>query len=384
MSRILRPAYGLSRSELHRAKESVRSLTTSQFFAAENDASKPPTNSSEQRAEKTSKEVNALLDKGPRRGGGFGNRGARGTGGNRGGFANRGGNGERGGASGGGMTRGKVVNLQSLPRRGRGGGGGLGIFRGMGRVGMAGGAPGRGNMRGKREGGSGGGGARGGRGGMRRRRDDGSNKDEEFASRKQNKGKKEDEVETFEEKQSRMAREVGVASRYEPNTTLGSLVPFLPDVATDSNPLGRLATAMANMRALTGGYVDPNPVIHAEDMYSEYRNKGSMFFTDLRTRAVIEKQGEVGKVDEEVKRTIIRRAILGEYEGVEVPETKDAPGVVRNALTKEATYEGGKVAAFEGKLAELVEKAKARQAKPAPKPAAKAPEGKAKKGKAKA
>ena len=42
------------------------------------------------------------------------------------------------------------------------------------------------------------------------------------------------------------------------------------------------------------------------------------------------------------------------------------------------------IASETGYHAELVEKAKARQAKPAPKPAAKAPEGKAKKGKAKA
>lgn len=281
------------------------------------------------------------------------------------------------------MTRGKVVNLQSLPRRGRGGG--IGVFRGMGRVGMAGGLRGRGNFRGRGRGEGGAGGSRGGRGGMRRRRDDGANKDEEYANRKQGKGKKGDEVETFEEKQSRMAREVGVATRYEPNTTLGSLVPYLPDVATDSNPLGRLATAMANMRALTGGYVDPNPVIHAEDMHSQFRNNGSMFFTDLRTRAAIEAQGEVGGVDDVVKNTIVKRAILGEYDGVEAPSHKDAAGVVRNSLTKEASYQGSKVTAFEEKLAELVAKAKVKQAKPAAAPkAAEEPKGKGKKGKAKA
>lgn len=220
---------------------------------------------------------------------------------------------------------------------------------------------------------------------MRKRRDGGSNKDEEFASRKQGGNKKVEEVETFDEKQSRIAREVGVATRYEPNTTLGSLVPFLPDVATDSNPLGRLATAMANMRAVTGGHVDPNPVVHAEDMYSEYRNNGAMFFTDLRTRAAIEAQGEVGEADEAVKKTIIKRAILGEYEGVEAPSAKDAEGVVRNALTKEATYQGSKVAAFEEKLAELVAKAKVRQERPPPAPKApEAPKGKGKKGKARA
>lgn len=102
MSRVLRPAYGLTRSEFLRTKDTaVRTFTTSQFFAAENDndnsndASRP---TFAQRSERTSRDVNDLLKKSPFTGG------ASGPGPNSGG---------------------KVLNLQSLAsRRARREGGG--------------------------------------------------------------------------------------------------------------------------------------------------------------------------------------------------------------------------------------------------------------------
>lgn len=356
MSRLFRPAYGLSRSEFHRAADSARSFTTSQFFGADDGGSRP---NFEQRSERTSKEVNAMLKNVPARGGPAGARGSAGG------------------------ARGKVVGLQSLPRRGRGG---LGLFRGLGRgrggTGMGTGMRGRG-ARGQGRGAAGGG---RGRGPARRKREDAEGQsDAEYAARREAKGKVNKDPETAEERESRLEREVGVESRYAPSTTLASLTPFLPEVPADSNPLGRLAAAMNSLRVLAGGHVDTNPVIHRDDMWRQYKADGAMFFTDLRARRALEAKGEVGGADGVVRETITRRVVMGEHESVEAPEVKDAAGLARSALIRGGCYQGRKLGEFEGKLAELVAKAKVRQA--APKQVKKEEEpakGKGKKAKAKA
>ncbi|SPO02211.1 uncharacterized protein DNG_04884 [Cephalotrichum gorgonifer] len=366
MSRILRPAHGLTRAEFYRAKETVRSFTTSQFFAAENDnsSSRPTfaagndnTSSSSsrptfaQRSERTSRDVNSILSQSPSRG-----------------------------AAGalGGAPRGKVLNLQSLPRRARGGGlggaegfRGRGAFRGAGVEGLRGrgslrgagtqGFRGRGSFRGA-EGARGGRGGRGrGRGGAKRSGGDGAAKDEDLSARRRQGPK---EPETLEERQARLAREVGYATKYKPTTDIGTLGPYLPEVATDSNPLGRLAAATTSMRLIARGYVDPNPVINAEDMYRRFRADGAAFFTDLSAREALATQGEVGMPEEAVKEAVLKSAVLGEYAAVEATTYEDVVGTARNALRKEGTYQGQQVDKFEAKLAQLVAKAKARQAKP--------------------
>lgn len=339
MSRLLRPAYGLSRSEFHRARDSARSFTTSQFLAQENKNNAPrPT--LEQRSERTSKEVNDLLGR----------------------AAQRSGPASPGGAG----TKGKVINLQSLPRKGARGGG-LGIFGRLGRGGTSGGAGGgmgRGTLRGRGRDSGATGGAGGAKGGRRRRKkseDPESQSDQDYAARREAKTDMNKEPESLEERQARIAKEVGVETQYNPSTSLETLKPFLPDVPVDSNPLGRVATAMTNMRVLAGGHIDDNPIIHRDDMYRQYKQDGAMFFTDLRARKAVEEKGEVGNPDDTVKNTITKRAVMGEYDPVERPDVKDPLSLARNALRKSGTYQGPKVEAFETKLAELVAKAKTSQ-----------------------
>lgn len=335
MSRLLRPACGLSRSEFYRARDSARSFTTSQFYGDEDRAPRP---TFEQRSERTSKEVGDLLGRVSQRTGPAPAR-------------------FRGGG------QGKVVNLQSLPRGGaRGGAGGLGIFRKLGRGGMGGGMGRQGNLRGR----GGGGGARGGRGGGKRKKkeeDPDRQSDQDYAARREAKADMSKEAESLEERQARLAREMGVETQYNPSTTLESLKPFMPDVPADSNALGRVAAAMTNMRLLAGGHIDDNPVIHGADLYRQLKQDGTIFFTDLRARKAVEGQGEVNGPDDVVRDTITKRAVMGEYGAVESPNVKDPLAVARNALGKSASYHGAKASAFESKLAQMVAKTKTRQVK---------------------
>lgn len=334
MSRILRPARGLSRFEVSRARDSARSFTTTQFFAEDEKAPRRPTH--EQRSERTSKEVSDLLGRAAQRK-----------------------NGPAPARLGGG-TRGKVLNLQSLPRRGARGGG-LGIFRNLGRGGMGGGM---GRPGGSRGGGGGVGSGRGRGGGRRKKKtDEETENDQNYLARREAKANANLDLETPEDREARMIQEVGVKTQYNPTTSLGSLTPFLPDVPADSNALGRLATALANMRELTGGYIDDNPVVHGKDLYRQFKQDGIIYFTDLRARKAVERQGEVGAPDDAVKNTITKRAVMGEYDAVQRPDVKDPLTMARNALAKSAGYNRPKVEAFEAKLAEMVAKGKTRQAK---------------------
>ena len=376
---LLRPACGLGRSEFLRAKESTRSFTTTQFFSSgEKSDSKPdkPANTRpnlQQRSERASKEVNAILN--------ASSAGKAAPGGGRGGRP------AAGGGSGPNPAR-KIINLRSLPR-GRGGANGmisLNLMRlnnnnqagkpdggapagprpGFTPRGGAGGFRGRGRgggFRGNRERQEGG----GGRGGRPRKTDSGERQTEEdYASRRR--GKAKEEAESLEERQARIGREVGFPSQYNPSTTLESLVPFLPEVATESNPLGRLATAMTNMRVLTGNYLDPNPVINAEDMYRDYKLNGSMFFTDLAVKKAIEEkvercEGEIPGPDAVIKETIVKKTILGEYEPINPAPITDSVAIAKNFHLKEGTYQTRQTKAFEAKLVELVSKAKTRAKK---------------------
>ncbi|CAI4218608.1 unnamed protein product [Parascedosporium putredinis] len=210
-------------------------------------------------------------------------------------------------------------------------------------------------------------GRQGGRGGgtaRRPKKEDGERQnDQDYANRKR--GQPKQEAETLQERQARLARDVGVTTSYNPTTTLETLVPFLPEVATESNELGRLATAMTNMRVLAGGHVDPNPIVNPEDMYRDYKLRGSMFFTDLAAKKAIEQNveranGKIPGPDDVIKETIINKTILGEYEPVKSAAINDVVTITKNFHLKEGTYQAKQTKAFEAKLVSLLNKANAK------------------------
>jgi hypothetical protein len=171
--------------------------------------------------------------------------------------------------------------------------------------------------------------------------------------------------ETDVARRDRIAREVGVETPYNPQTSLETLVPYLPEVATDSNPLGRIATAITNLRVVAGGIVDTSPLVNSEEMYREYRKKGAIFYADPKTKDRIEWGLPPGKdimpVSTEVKAAITRRAIKGEYDevGGENVDFRDVLGLSRRYHAKQQSYLGKDREQFEKKLVELISKTKA-------------------------
>jgi len=391
----LRPAAGLTRTDFYRSIETISTSTRSAFFSTTqpsyqdpNDGrAKPPPPPRAPPARPAlgaaRKEVRRIVQQERVRIGET--------------QASRGGSYARGGGRGGAGGQ-KVINLTSLPKgfasklkglktgvqgspdtmnpqnfvpmsgrgrgfgprdfgRGRGGGGARGGRGGRGGVGFGagGGARGRGDRgRGNRSrGGYGAGGA--------------SSSHQSGTKSQDSKGIDSamgENAETEMARSDRIAREVGISTPYDPQTSLETLIPYLPEVATDSNPLGRIATAITNLRVVAGGIVDTSPLVNSDEMWRDYRKKGAIFYADPKTKERIEWGLPPGKnimpVGEEVKEAITRRAIKGEYDEKtkQTVDFKDPLGLSRRYHAKEQTYFRKDGEQFEKKLVELISKGK--------------------------
>jgi hypothetical protein len=156
----------------------------------------------------------------------------------------------------------------------------------------------------------------------------------------------------------------GNPSTYTPDATLQSLMGYMPALATDSSPLGRAGTVMANLRALSWAepFDSQASRLAALDNKKRLEWDGALLFSHLDDKAEISKitGREVQGPDETVRATILETAVMGRYEAPEFVGDVKGRGVEKAAALARSvhrladSYGPQQTRSFEEKLASLM------------------------------